>query len=49
MDTGVAMINGCNLAREVADVVLFPVNFQSLCRIIRIGRSLISWISGNQL
>ncbi|MDR2053962.1 MAG: heavy metal translocating P-type ATPase [Treponema sp.] len=46
-DTGVAMINGCDLAREVADVVLLSADLRSLCRIIRIGRGLISRISGN--
>jgi P-type E1-E2 ATPase len=46
-DTGVAMINGCDLAREVADVVLLSSDLRSLCRIIRIGRGLISRISGN--
>jgi heavy metal translocating P-type ATPase len=46
-DTGVAMINGCDLAREVADVVLLSSDLRSLCRIIRIGRGLIARISGN--
>jgi P-type E1-E2 ATPase len=46
-DAGIAMINGCDLAREVADVVLLSPDLRSLCRIIRIGKGLISRISGN--
>jgi P-type E1-E2 ATPase len=48
-DTGVAMIKGCDLAREVADVALLSADLRSLCRIIRIGRGLIARISGNYL
>ncbi|MDR1655312.1 MAG: heavy metal translocating P-type ATPase, partial [Treponema sp.] len=46
-DAGIAMINGCDLAREVADVVLLSADLRSLCRIIQIGKGLISRISGN--
>ncbi|MDR1893088.1 MAG: heavy metal translocating P-type ATPase [Spirochaetales bacterium] len=46
-DAGIAMINGCDLAREAADVVLLSSNLGSLCHIIRIGRGLLSRISGN--
>ncbi|MDR2402717.1 MAG: heavy metal translocating P-type ATPase [Spirochaetaceae bacterium] len=46
-DAGIAMINGCDLAREVADVVLLSADLRSLSRIIRIGRGLIFRISGN--
>jgi heavy metal translocating P-type ATPase len=46
-DAGIAMINGCDLAREVADVVLLSGDLGSLCRFIRIGRGLMSRISGN--
>jgi heavy metal translocating P-type ATPase len=46
-DAGVAMNNGCDLAREVADVVLLSSDLRSLSRIIRIGKGLTSRISDN--
>jgi heavy metal translocating P-type ATPase len=46
-DAGIAMQSGCDLAREVADVVLLSAELRSLCRIIGISRGLISRISGN--
>jgi heavy metal translocating P-type ATPase len=46
-DAGVAMINGCDLAREVADVVLLSPDLHSLVRVVRLGRLLIARISGN--
>jgi heavy metal translocating P-type ATPase len=46
-DAGIAMQSGCDLAREVADVVLLSAELRSLCRIIRISRGLIARISGN--
>jgi heavy metal translocating P-type ATPase len=46
-DSGIAMINGCDLAQEVADVILLSPDMQSLIRILRISRGLISRISGN--
>jgi heavy metal translocating P-type ATPase len=46
-DAGIAMINGCDLAREAADVVLLSPDLHSLVRIVRLGRGLISRISGN--
>jgi P-type E1-E2 ATPase len=46
-DAGIAMINGCDLAREVADVVLLSPDLHSLARIVRIGKGLISRISQN--
>jgi heavy metal translocating P-type ATPase len=46
-DAGIAMINGCDLAREVADVVLLSADLRGLCRIVQMGRGLISRISGN--
>jgi P-type E1-E2 ATPase len=46
-DAGIAMINGCDLAREVADVVLLSPDLRSLSLIIRIGKGLISRISAN--
>ncbi|MDR0624253.1 MAG: heavy metal translocating P-type ATPase [Treponema sp.] len=46
-DAGIAMINGCDLAREVADVVLLSPDLRSLARIVRIGKGLLSRISGN--
>jgi heavy metal translocating P-type ATPase len=46
-DAGIAMINGCDLAREVADVLLLSPELRRLCRLIAISRGLISRISGN--
>jgi heavy metal translocating P-type ATPase len=46
-DAGIAMINGCDLAREVADVVLLSPDLRSLARIVRLGKGLISRISDN--
>jgi P-type E1-E2 ATPase len=46
-DAGIAMINGCDLAREVADVVLLSSDLHSLVRIVRLGRGLISRNSRN--
>jgi heavy metal translocating P-type ATPase len=46
-DAGIAMAGGCDLAREVADVVLLSADLRSLCRIIQIGKGLLSRISGN--
>jgi heavy metal translocating P-type ATPase len=46
-DAGITMESGCDLAREVADLVLLSPGLWGLCRIIRIGRGLISRISGN--
>jgi P-type E1-E2 ATPase len=46
-DAGIAMASGCDLAREVADVVLLSADLRSLCRIIQVGRGLIFRISGN--
>jgi cation transport ATPase len=46
-DAGIAMNNGCDLAREVADVVLLSSDLRSLSRIIQIGKGLTSRISDN--
>jgi heavy metal translocating P-type ATPase len=46
-DSGIAMVSGCDLAREVADVVLLSADLRSLCRIIQVGRGLMSRIFGN--
>jgi heavy metal translocating P-type ATPase len=46
-DAGVAMQSGCDLAREVADLLLLSSDLGSLCRIIQISRGLLSRISGN--
>ncbi|MDR2659551.1 MAG: heavy metal translocating P-type ATPase [Spirochaetaceae bacterium] len=46
-DVGIAMTNGCDLAREVADLVLLSDDLQSLCRIIEIGKGLLARISDN--
>jgi heavy metal translocating P-type ATPase len=46
-DAGVAMRSGCDLAREVADLLLLSSDLGSLCRVIRISRGLIDRISGN--
>ncbi|MDR1238913.1 MAG: heavy metal translocating P-type ATPase [Treponema sp.] len=46
-DAGIAMINGCDLAREVADVVLLSPDLRSLTRIVRLGKGLIARISDN--
>jgi P-type E1-E2 ATPase len=46
-DAGIAMESGCDLPREVADLVLLSPGLRGLCRIIRIGRGLTSRISGN--
>jgi heavy metal translocating P-type ATPase len=46
-NAGIAMTNGCDLAREVADLVLLSDDLNSLCRIIEISRGLLSRISEN--
>jgi heavy metal translocating P-type ATPase len=46
-NVGIAMTNGCDLAREVADLVLLSDDLQSLCRIIEIGKGLLARISDN--
>lgn len=47
VDAGITMINGCDLAREVADVVLLSPDLRSLARIVRLGKGLIARISDN--
>ncbi|MDR1363130.1 MAG: heavy metal translocating P-type ATPase [Spirochaetaceae bacterium] len=46
-NAGIAMTNGCDLAREVADLVLLSDDLQSLCRVIEISRGLLNRISDN--
>jgi heavy metal translocating P-type ATPase len=46
-NAGIAMTKGCDLAREVADLVLLSDDLQSLCCVIELGRGLIDRISGN--
>jgi heavy metal translocating P-type ATPase len=46
-NAGIAMTKGCDLAREVADLVFLSDDLQSLCGVIEIGRGLINRISSN--
>jgi heavy metal translocating P-type ATPase len=46
-NAGIAMTNGCDLAREVADLVLLSDNLDALCSIIEISKGLLSRISKN--
>jgi heavy metal translocating P-type ATPase len=46
-DAGIAMTNGCDLAREVADLVLLSDDLNSLCRVIELSKGLLARISDN--
>jgi heavy metal translocating P-type ATPase len=46
-NAGIAMTSGCDLARELADIVLLSDSLQDLCRIVTIGKGLLARISGN--
>ncbi|MDR0383305.1 MAG: heavy metal translocating P-type ATPase [Spirochaetaceae bacterium] len=46
-DAGIAMTNGCDLAREVADLVLLSDDLRSLCRVIELSKKLLTRISDN--
>ncbi|MDR1149918.1 MAG: heavy metal translocating P-type ATPase [Spirochaetaceae bacterium] len=46
-NAGIAMTNGCDLAREIADLVLLSDNLSTLCGIIEISKGLLARISRN--
>jgi heavy metal translocating P-type ATPase len=46
-NAGIAMTNGCDLAREIADLVLLSDNLSTLCGIIEISKGLVARISKN--